>query len=476
MPTYKAGDRRCPMCGEPLPAHQTWPGARYRVCGKTECTLKVNNHAGGRYVGPNEQRCTADSCSNYVPEGRYGIHPRDLSCSAACWYRHDSKGKILMKCGCGCNQTFLRRSKRKCIHGLVFLSPAHQGNYTRNKHLNESCGIFRDIADEYLGGFASEHYRNVRHVRVLLASFFLFLTAEGITCLTQVTPKTITRFLAWAKNSGRNSPSENISSLSIFFKWTIAEGRREEANPVIGLIHSERKRQRLPRPFEADELDLIWQFLRERGNARLRFAAASAEEAGLRIGEICRLRIEDVDLTQQRFFIRLPNKTQCERWAFFGEKTKRYFAEWMAERDGNCGHEFLLHNIRSHPLKTHTLATEFRRVMCKNHLGRSVNETGFDTWSTHRFRHTMASSLVSAGADVSTVMASGGWKSYAAMAVYARVDPAVARRGYDQAMLRSRQLGQLGSAKRLLTPSDLLARQRPSSAHTFSQETVKRCV
>ena len=38
MPKYEAGERTCPVCAALLPAHQTWPGARYRFCGKPECT------------------------------------------------------------------------------------------------------------------------------------------------------------------------------------------------------------------------------------------------------------------------------------------------------------------------------------------------------------------------------------------------------------------------------------------------------
>lgn len=28
MPKHAAGERKCPICSEPLPAHQTWAGAR----------------------------------------------------------------------------------------------------------------------------------------------------------------------------------------------------------------------------------------------------------------------------------------------------------------------------------------------------------------------------------------------------------------------------------------------------------------
>jgi integrase len=109
----------------------------------------------------------------------------------------------------------------------------------------------------------------------------------------------------------------------------IAEGRRNAANPVVGLIHNAPTKRRQPRPLKSEELALMWQILCERGNALTRFAAAAGEESGLRIGEICNLRVSDVDPFQQRFFVRLPNKRNCERWAYFSEKTKRYYVEWM---------------------------------------------------------------------------------------------------------------------------------------------------
>jgi integrase/recombinase XerC len=476
MPKYEAGDRSCPVCAASLAAHQTWPGARYRFCGAPECAAKVKTIQGGRYIGPKEHRCEGDNCSNFVPEGWYRMIPSYLSCSAACWFRRMAKGNIRMKCGCGCGQEFLRASKRRSISRLVFFSPQHQGDYVRNKYLTESCGAFREIVDEYLKGFAALHYRDQRHVREALGPFFLFLSERRIKSLEEVTPQIITQFLTWAEKCGRRSVVQRISTISKFFKWMIAEGRREAGNPVIGLIHGQRKRHRLPRPLEATELDFTWQLLRERGTTRLRFATAVAEEAGLRIGEICRLRISDVDPIQQRLFVRLPNKTNCERWALFSGKTKRYHTEWMAERNPNCGHDYLLHNTLGSPLKVGSLATEFRRTLCKTHLGKTRNETGFDKWSTHRLRHTMASTLVSNGADVATVMAAGGWKSYEAMAGYARVDADVARRGFDQAMRHAQNQKQSATRKKLLTPADLLERRQRRAVQTLPYEVTERCV
>src|SRR6185312_11203924 len=100
-------------------------------------------------------------------------------------------------------------------------------------------------------------------------------------------------------------------------------------------------------------------------DARVRFAAAVAEEAGLRIGEIANLRIADVDAVQQRIFVRLPNKTNKERWAYFSEETKRYFVELMAERDPFSNHDHVLQNAVSNPMTADTLRALFKRTLCK---------------------------------------------------------------------------------------------------------------
>ena len=82
MPKYKAGERTCPICADPLPAHQTWAGAKFRFCGQSECTVIVKAMRWGRYVGPNERKCEAGDCDNFVPAGRYSAKPKYLTCTA----------------------------------------------------------------------------------------------------------------------------------------------------------------------------------------------------------------------------------------------------------------------------------------------------------------------------------------------------------------------------------------------------------
>jgi integrase len=180
-----------------------------------------------------------------------------------------------------------------------------------------------------------------------------------------------------------------------------------------------------------------------RGNARIRLATAIGEEAGLRISEIANIRLEDMDRAKQRIAIRTPTKNKKPRWAPFGEKTLKYLDAWLDERDPHCGHDHLFHGRLRRPSTAQSLRDEFNRFLTKRgstyHNGHQTNPDGFDSWSTHRLRHTMASNLANGGADAATVMTIGGWKSFKSMCGYSKVDESVAQRGYETAMKRSKE-------------------------------------
>jgi integrase/recombinase XerC len=456
---YEAGARNCPICIELLPAHETWPGARYRFCGKPECAEVLKASTTGIYIAANEYKCDGPACENFIPSGLYGKTSRILTCSPRCANRREWKGTHTLTCDCGCGLHFLGSKGKNNISGLVFISQQHRAHYITTKYQSESCGPFLGLVAEYLSGFASRHYRDIRTPRLALCPFFHFLNTIGIQSVGEVSPKTITDFLTWAKQVGFKSPAYNISKISTFFAWLIAEERYKAGNPVVGLIHNQARRRYEPRPLGDEELQLAWQLLLARGDARLRFAAAVALEAGLRISEICHLRLSDVDMKRQTLFVRLPNKSNVERWAFFGDRTKRYYLELLAEREPNCPYDNLLLNNWGQPCKVSSLRYFFNNVLRKNRQGKIVNAVGFEKWSTHRLRHNMATTLFRGGADTHTVMAAGGWASAEAMSKYVLVDIDTARRGYDEALRRLAKEQNSAPSTTILSPAEFLARR-----------------
>jgi len=120
-PVYRDGERKCPICDAPLPAHQTWPGADYRFCGAPKCAAKVKKLQQARYVGPNELKCHRAVCDNFVPEGRYRVNPAVICCSAECWYSHTFKdGGEKIKCDCGCGTKLPGRRNRITLTASSF--------------------------------------------------------------------------------------------------------------------------------------------------------------------------------------------------------------------------------------------------------------------------------------------------------------------------------------------------------------------
>jgi hypothetical protein len=162
MPFYKEGERTCPICNDPLPAHQVWPSAGYRYCMKSACKqrLLAGNRQGWHYIEAGNRRCDGEACANFVPEGRYS-GGSFRTCSAACYYACANAGQSARMCACGCGQE-VRRITWRNSDGPVFVSGKHSGSYRIDKHLSANIGVFRPILDEYLNRFAETHYRTDR--------------------------------------------------------------------------------------------------------------------------------------------------------------------------------------------------------------------------------------------------------------------------------------------------------------------------
>lgn len=472
---FAEGECRCPSCGTALPAHETWPGARLRYCGSAECTAALRQHDNGRYVALNTVKCDADSCAAFVPEGFYGAYTSFLCCSGACWQRRRTKPQGVVPCACGCGAPVTHRV-RGALNNSAYISSEHQASHMLSLFLENSFGPFRPIVEEFYTGFAQTHYRDLSSVRTALRRFFRFLNESGCKSLDEVNCGTITKFLIWAHKNNRGVRSDLLSCVSTFFKWLQATGRRSAANPVNSFLHRQKKEKRLPRPLSAEELRLAWELLGERGDARLRLAFAIGEESGMRIGEICRLRVSDVDIGRRRLFVRLPNKTNTERYSHFGPKTAKYLAEWLAERDTSCGIDSLIYNYAKSttPFTPDSLAGALKKVLLKNYKGRS-HVRGFETWSTHRLRHTMGTNLAAGGADAAVIMGAGGWVDPNTMAGYVKLNHEQTRRGYEEAMRRVEQKQHDAPTSRVLSPMEVLQLRRGTSQQLKST-SIEHCV
>ena len=104
-------------------------------------------------------------------------------------------------CSCGCGQEFQRRKSDVGPGSFNYVSGKHAGAHRTRTYLEDMCGPFLGIIMEYLDGFASQHYKNLRTIRASVCPFILFLNERGITDLERITPKTITEFITLVRGS-----------------------------------------------------------------------------------------------------------------------------------------------------------------------------------------------------------------------------------------------------------------------------------
>jgi len=321
-----------------------------------------------------------------------------------------------------------------------FCSRAHTGLARIERTIRHRAGRFTKLFHEYEKGFAKAHYkaRSRTTVRWRLLTFLEFLNTRGFSTIRAVTPNTITAFLVWGQSKGLDRPQlrDTLGSVTVFLDWAAMAGRYKGMNPIQPRMHRLAKPERVPRPLTDRALARIWKTLDKRGTLQQKLAVALGEEAGLRISEVCNLHISDIDMRGHRIFVRVPNKTDSERWAFFHKKTRRLVCQWLNKRDGGCGHDFLFLNAQNRPLNADRLADQLRRVLAggKPAARERKQDGASDHFTFHRLRHTLASRLADKGLNPTVIMNLLGWKSYSMFLNYSHLHPQNVRRLYEEAM------------------------------------------
>lgn len=173
-----------------------------------------------------------------------------------------------------------------------------------------------------------------------------------------------------------------------FFAWCVEE-ELIPSNPA--------RRLRLPRlpdndpkGITKDDLEKLlveaWES-GERDYAIVIFLA----DTGCRVGGLCSLRVNDVDVTHRRATVR--EKGQKRRTVYFGAETARALGEWLSVRPDNKGDALFVG--RRGPLQPNGVYQVLKR------LAEGAGVAG--RWNPHSFRHGAAISWLKNGVDLSSV-------------------------------------------------------------------------
>lgn len=225
-----------------------------------------------------------------------------------------------------------------------------------------------------------------------------FFRQTGIQSLPQITPAVIQRYLhdgkvarGWAAKTIRN----RITALRIFLDWCVEENLIQE-NPARG-FKLPRLPKKIPRHLPKSDAQTIldwashypyeYKFERPRAGAII----ATFMFAGLRLGELVRLDLPDVDLTARQIFVR-GGKGQKDRFVPINIDLAVALEAYLVER-------------RKLQLETAAffVSLRFDRRMGEKAIERLVHKLRDSSgiyFYPHMLRHTFAVLLLEGGADV----------------------------------------------------------------------------
>ena len=153
---------------------------------------------------------------------------------------------------------------------------------------------------------------------------------------------------------------------------------------------------------------------------------------GMRISEAIQLELDDVDLISG--VARLRGKGKKERLCVLGKPALSALREYLAERArlgfaGRRERGILFRNQRGGPLTVRSVQRQFKVYL---------SESGLPVdYTPHALRHSFASHLLDAGADLRSVQEMLGHSSLSTTQIYTHITPERLRRVYEIAHPRA---------------------------------------
>ena len=247
-----------------------------------------------------------------------------------------------------------------------------------------------------------------------------FLELKNIS----VTPEeidlsTLREFLRWISELGMmpTSQARIISGIKAFYKYLMMEDLIKK-NPSE-LLEAPKTARKLPDVLHVEEIDLMISMidLSKPEGVRNKAILETMFSCGLRVTETINLKISDISFTDQ--FIRVIGKGNKERLVPIGRaaiKAINFYTDnirnYIEPKVGS--HDILFLNNRGAKLS---------RVMIFLLIKKFAMEAGIKKKiSPHTFRHSFATSLVEAGADLRAVQQMLGHESITTTEIYTHID------------------------------------------------------
>jgi integrase/recombinase XerC len=273
---------------------------------------------------------------------------------------------------------------------------------------------------------ASPH--TLRSYRADLLDCIAFLARRGLGALPDADARVVRGYLAdlHARGLARTSIARRLATLRSFFRFMVRRGRAR-VNPARE-VKTPRLPGRLPAHLPIDQSEALFRLPAgdDEAGRRDRAILEVLYASGVRVAELSGLDVEDVDLRDGS--VRVLGKGRKERIVPLGGKAVEALRQYLGPREGSRG--ALFRNARGGRLTVRSLHRVVRaRARAAGLAGRVT---------PHTLRHTFATHLLDAGADLRLIQELLGHARLSTTQRYTHVSADRLAKVYDAAHPRAR--------------------------------------
>lgn len=286
------------------------------------------------------------------------------------------------------------------------------------------CIVDQSIISGYLQLLSNRQVSPYTYRNTLsnLNAFFLYFQSQSHIRLVEVTKENIRDYLTYLSTKALLPGTINyqLSTLKKFFEYLVDEDYMNRV-PVLHRYFLKNE-TRLPRPIREADIEI---FLSNLKDLRYRCIFLLMLRSGLRVGEVCQLKQEDVQIKGQKLMVR-NGKGKVDRLVYFSLAVKADLEQWLNQQPLKNSYCFPSKRKPGSPLHCSTI-----REWMKNYLKElGLSQQGY---TPHSLRHTFATNLLNVGVPLVVLKDLMGHRTLDQTLMYAKLSDQTIRRCYENA-------------------------------------------
>ncbi|MGC8709057.1 MAG: site-specific tyrosine recombinase/integron integrase [Thermoplasmata archaeon] len=263
--------------------------------------------------------------------------------------------------------------------------------------------------ERYLMG-EKRSYNTIKEYRSIVKNFLNFINKDPED-ITQDDIDKYREYMAIEKKYSKQTIYLSMKALQVFFRYA----RRDD----LTRLKAPKRSRKLPNYLNENEMRSLLES--SKSNIRDYAIIMVLAYSGIRVSELCSLRIEDVDFSENVIHVK-SGKGDKDRMVVVDSRVMEVLKEYLRNEKRNEGYVFMSRK------RTRITPTHVERIV-RYYAGKAgINKKV----TPHVIRHTFATALLRNGADIRFIQQILGHSSVATTQIYTHVNDEVLKEVYER--------------------------------------------